>query len=64
MAWELFKTNGANVRVIVTIYIWSLRNFNLRMLLELKYLQEFKRWTDEWMKKKKSEKGSENEKDC
>lgn len=39
-ACDLFKTNGANVHDIV---ISSLGTFNIRMLLVLKYLQEFKR---------------------
>lgn len=39
-ACDLFKTNGANVHDIV---ISCLGTFNIRMLLVLKYLQEFKR---------------------
>lgn len=48
--------------MLLSQHISSLRNFNLRMLLVLKYLQEFKRWTDEWMRK--SEKKNENGEDC
>lgn len=41
--------------VLLSQHISSLRNIHLRMLLVLKYLQEFKRWTAEWMKKSEKE---------